>query len=285
MPQTIAPRKKQNPTQPKSLPAAVAPRRLHRRGWSNNFGFVVTSLVMRDFRIRYRNMSLGVLWSLANPLVMMLVLTFIFVHVFPNTTVQYYPVFVLTGLAAFNFFSLGWTVGTTSLQANSGLVKRVRMQRELLPIAAVLAQSIHFFIQMGLVLAFALAWRLPITRLWAWIVPISLMELLATCGLALMCSALDVYFRDTRYIVDSANTVIFWLAPIFYPADMIPQKFRPIYELNPLASTVICLRDVIINKVPPVMVTFERGMIASLVLLLLGFGVFGLLKGNFGDYL
>jgi lipopolysaccharide transport system permease protein len=285
MPQTTATRNQKISAQFAASAGAVLPRRLHRTGWSKNFGFVISSLVMRDFRVRYRNMSLGVLWSLANPLIMMLVLTFIFVHVFPNTTVKYYPVFVLTGLAAFNFFSLGWAVGTTSLQANAGLVKRVRMQRELLPIAAVLAQSIHFFIQMGLVLAFALAWRLPITMLWAWIGPISLMELMATCGMALICSALDVYFRDTRYIVESTTTVLFWLSPIFYPAEMIPQKFRPIYELNPVSSAIICLRDVIISKIPPVMVTFERGMIASLVLLLLGFGVFGLLKGNFGDYL
>ena len=260
-------------------------RRWWRRGWWRNFGFIITSLVMRDFRVRYRNMSLGILWSLANPLIMMLVLTFVFVHVFPNSTVKNYPVFVLAGLAPFNFFAQAWATGTASLQSNAGLVKRVRMQRELLPISTVLAQSIHFFIQMSLVLVFAIAWRLPITRHWAWIIPISLIELLGACGIALACSALDVYFRDTRYIVDSVTTMLFWLSPVFYPAEFIPQRLRAVYEMNPVSATIICLRQVLLNGMPPAMATFARGLGASIFLLILGFGVFTALKGRFGDYL
>jgi homopolymeric O-antigen transport system permease protein len=266
-------------------PGIVLPRQSWRKGWWRNFSFILASLVMRDFRVRYRNMSLGVLWSLANPLIMMLVLTFVFVHVFPNSTVKNYPVFVLAGLAPFNFFALAWATGTASLQSNAGLVRRVRMQRELLPISTVLAQSIHFFIQMVLVLAFAIAWRLPITGHWVWILPISLVELLGACGIALMCSALDVYFRDTRYIVDSATTVLFWLSPVFYPVEFIPQRFRIFYEMNPVSATIICLRQVLLNGMAPDTMTFERGLVASIVLLVLGFGVFRALKGNFGDYL
>jgi len=250
-----------------------------------NLLFVVSSLVMRDFKVRYRNMSLGVLWSLANPLIMMMVLTFVFIHVFPNTSVKSFPVFFLTGLVPFNFFSAAWSAGTVSICANAGFVKRVRMRRELIPLSAVLAQSIHFFIQIGLLMILAFFMGLQVTIHWLWIPPIALLELMSVSGIALLCSTSDVYLRDTRYIVDSAVTVLFWLTPIFYPADLIPARYRLLYELNPVASTVICLRNILLDikrPAPPMLVT---SLVVSLVLFGLGVNVFGRFKDRFGDYL
>jgi ABC-type polysaccharide/polyol phosphate export permease len=272
---------------PRPTPGIVTARP-RSRGLGERWGnlpFVVSSLVMRDFRVRYRNMSLGVLWSLANPLIMMLVLTFVFIRVFPNTRVKSYPIFFLTGLLPFNFFTLAWSAGTVSLHANAGLVKRVRMQRELIPISAVLAQSIHFLIQMGLLLIFVLVAGPPITRLWLWILPIMLVELVSVSGMALLCSAFDVYLRDTRYVVDSTATVLFWLTPIFYPFDLIPTRYRLVYELNPIASAVICLRNVLLDVKPPAAQAFRTGLMVAIVMLCIGCGVFGRLKGQFGDHL
>jgi lipopolysaccharide transport system permease protein len=270
---------------PRPVPR-IATQQSRSRGLGERWGnlaFVVSSLVMRDFRVRYRNMSLGVLWSLANPLIMMGVLTFIFVRVFPNATVKSFPIFFLTGLIPFNFFTLAWSAGTVSLYANANLVKRVRVEKELIPISAVLAQSIHFVIQVGLLLIFALALGLPVTRLWLWIPPIALLELLSASGLALVCSALDVYLRDTRYIVDSTATVLFWLTPIFYPFDLIPVRYRQLYELNPIASAVICLRNVILDVMAPV--AFGTSLVVAIALLGIGVAIFAHLKGEFGDYL
>jgi lipopolysaccharide transport system permease protein len=248
-----------------------------------NFGFVVSSLVMRDFKVRYRNMSLGVLWSLANPLIMMAVLTFVFIRVFPNTSVKSFPIFFLTGLVPFNFFTIAWSAGTVSIHSNASLVKRVRLRKELIPISAVLAQSIHFIIQMGLLLLFAVAVGLPVSRLWLWILPIMSFELISVSGIALLCSALDVYLRDTRYVVDSLVTVLFWLTPIFYPVDLIPDRYRLVYELNPIASAVIGLRNVVLDGKRPA--ALGAGFAVAIVILGVGAGVFARLKGEFGDYL
>jgi len=259
------------------------PRGLGER-WGN-LAFVLSSLVMRDFRVRYRNMSLGVLWSLANPLIMMLVLTFVFSRVFPNTKVKSYPIFLLSGLIPYNFFALAWGAGTVSLHMNASLVKRVRMQRELIPISAVLALSIHFLIQLVLLLAFVVISGLPFTKMWLWIPAVVLLELLSVCGLTLLSSALDVYLRDTRYVVDSIITMLFWLTPIFYPIDLIPTRYRSFYELNPLASIVISLRNILLDVQPPMVQLFCKGLVASTVIFGAGVFVFNRWKGQFGDYL
>ena len=254
-------------------------------GRKRNIAFVVVSLVMRDFRVRYRNMSLGILWSLANPLIMMLVLTFVFKNVFPNSSIQNYPAFALIGLISYNFFSLAWNTATTSISHNSGLIKRVRMIREILPIASVIAQSIHFFIQIALVLIFVAALGLEPTYRWLWILPIIAVELIYIIGLALLCSAFDVYLRDTRYVVDSAATIMFWLTPIFYPVEMIPVRYRTLCELNPIAASIICLRNVLLDARTPSFRVLGLAAIVSCVMLSVGITVFGMLKGNFGDYL
>jgi lipopolysaccharide transport system permease protein len=253
--------------------------------WVGDPIFVLENLILKDFRIRYRNMSLGVLWSVVNPIVMMGVLTFIFTKIFPNQTIKNFPVFLLCGLVPYNFFSVAWISGTTSVVDSAGLVKRVPMPRVIVPIAAVLSNCLHLLIQMALLLFAVLAFGGRVNSQWLWLPVVWILEIVFVCGLAMISSAMNVYIRDTRYLVESANTVLFWLVPIFYSLDKIPPRFNGIYQLNPVAALVLCLRNILLAAAPPHASTFGKLTVVSLATFAIGFLLFQRLKNGFFDHI
>ncbi len=252
--------------------------------WKGDFAFVVRNLVLKDFRIRYRNMSLGVFWSLLNPLVMLGVLVFVFTKIFTNPRPDY-PVFVLCGLVPFNFFSSAWTSSTTCIVDNAALIKRVPFPREIVPISSVLSTTIHLFLQILLMLGFALAYHRPPNRFWLLLPVVWTLAIAFVCGLGLICSGLNVYLRDMRYVVESSVSVLFWLVPIFYDFNLIPARFRDLYALNPIAALVLSQRTIILAaKAPPETLMWKLS-ISSLAMLALGLLVFQKLKRRFYNYL
>jgi ABC-type polysaccharide/polyol phosphate export permease len=252
--------------------------------WRNRW-FLLENLILKDFRTRYRNMSLGVAWSVMNPLVMMGVLTVIFTKIYPNASQPHFAVFVLCGLVPFNFYSLASTAGTTSLLDNSNLIKRVRCPREVFPIAAVLANCLHFAIQIALLFGFVFAAGYRMNLVWLWLIPIWLLEIAFMCGFALITSGLDVYFRDVRYLIDVSGLVLFWLVPIFYSFEMIPAAYRRIYLINPLSAVVVAEREVLLQGHPPTLEHMAPLLIITALTVGSGFLIFQRLKQNLADYL
>lgn len=252
---------------------------------SRDIPFLLQNLVLKDFRIRYRNMSLGMSWSIANPLLMMGILTFVFTRIYPNPNIHHFALFALCALVPFNFYSLAATAGTTSLLENQTLIKRVRCPRATFPIAAVLSSSLHFLIQIALLIFLLLLFGHSATRYWLWLLPVWAMEIVFMCGLSLITSAFDIYYRDVRYLVECSGLVMFWMVPVFYSIDMIPEKYRFIYSLNPIAAVAAIDRQVLYAASAPSMSLILHLAVVSFAVLALGFAIFNRLERNFADYL
>lgn len=253
-----------------------------RQSWTGDYAFLLGNLMLKDFRVRYRNMSLGVAWSLLNPLVMMAVLSFVFTVLW-QSSIKDYPVHVLCGLIPFNFFSLTWSIATSSILDNSNLVKRVAFPRELIPLSTVLSSCLHFAIQTCLLIALTLGFGYRVHLSWLYLPLVLALEVVFVSGLALATSALNVVVWDVRYVVESLNTVLFWLVPIVYSfPDAAP--YAEFFKLNPMAAVIMACRNILMDGRPPHPSLLIKLAIGSVTTFLVGLAIFRRLKRKFYNY-
>jgi lipopolysaccharide transport system permease protein len=249
---------------------------------------LVQSLVARELKARYRGSVLGFFWSFINPLLLLLIYSFVFTVVLPGThprEVQPYALFLFCGILPWTWFSSSLNESANVLIGGGNLIKKVLFPAEVLPIVSVLANMVHFFLGLPILGAFLIYYRAPLqlSEL-IWFPVVVLVQLTLTLGLALFLSALTVHFRDIKDIL--ANLVTFWFfaTPIIYPMTAAPEPGRQFLNLNPFTHLAISYQEILFYPGPFGHWKWLLALgVASVALFLAGYFVFDRLRDSFAE--
>jgi lipopolysaccharide transport system permease protein len=215
---------------------------------------LIRSLTARELKARYRGSLLGFFWSFINPLLLLLIYTFVFTVVLPGThpsELEPFALFMFCGILPWAWFSASMLESSNSLIAGGNLIKKVLFPAEVLPITTVLANLAHFCLGLPILAAFLLYYRAQVSPLeLLWLPVIVLVQLLLTTGLALAVSALTVHFRDVRDLLANLLTLWFFATPIIYPLSMAPPRVQRLLQLNPFTHLAVAYQEVLFKPGP-----------------------------------
>src|SRR5207245_8329700 len=220
----------------------------------------------------------GFLWSFINPLLLLLIYSFVFTYVLPNQVegVQPYALFMFCGILPWNWFATALGYAPGSLIPGGNLIKKVLFPAEVLPLVSVLTNMVHFFLGLPILIAFLVFYRLP-PDAWdlVWFPVAVLVQLVFTSALAMLLAALTVHFRDIRDILANVLTLWFFATPIIYPwFQPNVQKYRLLFNLNPFTHLAIAYQEILFfGRIGHWRWLFALG-VASLVLFLACYWVF-----------
>ena len=216
----------------------------------NRFRHMLVLQVKRDFVSRYRKSVLGILWSLLNPLLTMLVMTLVFSYLFARN-IENFPVYLLSGQIIFGFFNESTTQAMGSIISNEGLIKKVYIPKYIFPAARVISSLVNLVFTF---LAFLLVFIITGAQFhWTMLmVPIPIIyTFVFSLGVAMLLSSMTVFFRDLLYLYGIFITLLMYLTPLFYPIEIIPERFRPFMGLNPMYQLIDYFRALTLHGTVP----------------------------------
>jgi len=196
-------------------------------------------LTWRDIKIRYKQTVLGVAWAVLQPLLTVLIFSFIFGKVANiGSDGMPYPVFSLAGVAPWTFFQAGLNFSANSLVASSNMIKKVYFPRLIIPMASILSGLVDLAVSMVLLGAMMAWYRVPLTPKALWLPLLLMLTLVTSLGAGLWLSALNVQYRDVRYVVPFLMQFWMYATPVVYPSSRLPEPWRTLMGLNPMAGVV-----------------------------------------------
>jgi lipopolysaccharide transport system permease protein len=207
---------------------------------------VLRELVVRDLKLRYKRSLLGVAWSLLNPLTQVLVFTFLFRAVVP-IDVPNYPVFVFCGVLIWSWFQASVLLAAGAVTDTRELIRRPGFPAAVLPVATVATHMFHFLLGLPILLVFLLLGGGRPTGIIVALPLLIALQFALSIGLAFLVAALHVTFRDTQHLLGILLVLLFYLTPVFYDAVAVPERFRPIYRLNPMVHLVEAYRAILLG--------------------------------------
>ncbi len=208
-------------------------------------------LTHKEFALKYKRTSLGILWSLFNPLLTALVF-FVAFKIFMRFKMENYTYFLLTALFAWSWFSSSVIISGRALVDNVTLIKKIIFPRHYLVAAVILAQMVNLIFSVPILLVIGAANGIHPSFVWVIGIPLAMaVQFMFTFGISLIIAISNTYFRDIEYLVGVSMNLVFWMTPITYPLSSIPEKYRNLAYLNPLTSLMNLWRSIFFENVLP----------------------------------
>ena len=246
---------------------------------------MIFSLVRKELRGRYKGSVLGFLWTFINPLLQLLVYTLVF-SVIMRMGIDRYYLFLFVALIPWIFFSASLTGGSGSILASKDMVKKIYFPREIMPISYVTSAFVNMLLSFVVIFAVVLVSGMGVNPVALLYLPvIMLVEYVLALGIALLASALTVYFRDLEYILGIIAMAWQFLTPVMYSSDLVPKNLLPIWKLNPMTPVIEAYRQILYYKEVPHLDTLLNASILGIVTLVVGYVVFRKLQKGFAEEL
>lgn len=248
------------------------------------YDFLISQLVIRDFKSKYKRSILGVFWSFLNPLLTMTVQFLVFSTFFSSDT-QNYPVYLLSGVVCFSFFNECTTMCLSSISGNARLITKVYIPKYIFPLARTISSSINLAISLVPLLLASLVLGVAIRPQAILFFYFLICLIIFSLGIGLFLSALMVFFRDIQFLWSVLTQIWMYATPIFYPAEIIPEKYRFIVRFNPLYHFIGNCRTCLINGISPEPMAYIFCLLFAMVSLFIGAYTFKKTQDKFALYL
>ena len=234
---------------------------------------LLTELVSRDIKIKYRRSVLGVMWTLLNPLCMMIIISVVFSSIF-KFDVENFPLYVLSGQVIFNFFSEATTSSMTSILHNGSLIKKVYVPKYLFVLSRITSSFINLLAAFSALLVMMIVMRAELH----WKMILSVIPLLQVVGFSLgvgmILAAITVKFRDIIHLYSVFTTGLMYLTPVIYPMSILPNGIKQLVMLNPLTNYLLMFRSVMFYDTVPSLSSVLLGFAEMILAIVLGLWIF-----------
>lgn len=245
---------------------------------------LLKELVVRDLKVKYRRSFLGYLWSLLNPLLMMVVMTLVFSHMF-RFDIPNYPLYLICGQTLWTFFNESTNMALLSVMQNGSLIRKVYIPKFIFPVSRVISSFVTMSFSLLAILIVMVATGTPFhIQIILFPIPLALLLVFST-GIGMALSALAVYFRDIVHLYSVVTIAWMYVTPIFYPIEAIPPQIAAWIKWNPMYSYITFFRELMLYGRVPGAVIWITCALSSAVALAIGMLVFRKLQRNFILYL
>ncbi len=241
---------------------------------------LLIELIIKDIKLKYKNSILGILWSMLDPLLTMIVLTIVFGAIFKRD-IPNFPVYVLIGRLVYSFFSQSTNGAMEAILSNKQLIKKIYVPKYFFPLARVCSTFVTFIISFIPLIAVMFITKVSFHKVNVLIIFPLIYLLVISLGIGLILCTIRVFFGDIKHLYSVLLLMLMYMTPIFYPADIIAEKFVSFVKLNPLFTLVNMFRDVLMYNTVPSLESHLICLTYSVIYMVIGFVTFYKVQDKF----